>query len=175
MDIKRSGSQPSEKGPETYFTGTVRIDGRFSGSGGLSAATVTFQPGARTAWHTHPLGQTLLVTAGLGRAQREGGPIEEISTRRHRLVRAGREALARRDARLRDDAYCHCRNEGRLGCHLDGEGHGRAVRRGAEVMAEEGVAPKRKYGLVLMSRIPGSIAQSKRGASDAGNDSSWTR
>ena len=67
-----------EKGPENYFTGTVRIDARFSGSGGLSAATVTFQPGARTAWHTHPLGQTLLVTAGLGRAQREGGPIEEI-------------------------------------------------------------------------------------------------
>jgi len=78
MDIKRSGSQPSEKGPENFFTGTVRIDARFSGSGGLSAATVTFEPGARTAWHTHPLGQTLLVTAGLGRAQREGGPIEEI-------------------------------------------------------------------------------------------------
>ena len=78
MDIKRSGSQPSEKGPENYFTGTVRIDARFSGSGGLSAATATFEPGARTAWHTHPLGQTLLVTAGLGRAQREGGPIEEI-------------------------------------------------------------------------------------------------
>ena len=78
MDIKRSGSQPSQKGPETYFTGTVRIDARFSGSGGLSAATVTFEPGARTAWHTHPLGQTLLVTAGLGRVQREGGPIEEI-------------------------------------------------------------------------------------------------
>jgi len=64
MDIKRSGSQPSQKGPETYFTGTVRTDARFSGSGGLSAATVTFEPGARTAWHTHPLGQTL--------------PIEEI-------------------------------------------------------------------------------------------------
>jgi len=78
MDIKRSGSQPSQKGPESYFTGTVRIDSRFSGSGGLSAATVTFEPGARTAWHTHPLGQTLLVTAGLGHAQREGGSIEEI-------------------------------------------------------------------------------------------------
>jgi len=78
MDIRRSGSQPSEKGPESYFTGSVRIDARFSGSGGLSAATVTFEPGARTAWHTHPLGQTLIVTAGLGRAQREGGSIEEI-------------------------------------------------------------------------------------------------
>jgi quercetin dioxygenase-like cupin family protein len=78
MDIRHSGSQPSEKGPENYFTGSVRIDARFSGSGGLSAATVNFEPGARTAWHTHPLGQTLLVTAGLGRAQREGGSIEEI-------------------------------------------------------------------------------------------------
>ena len=79
MDIKRSGSQSSEKGPENYFTGSVRIDARFSGSGGLSAATVTFEPGARTAWHTHPLGQTLLVVSGLGRVQREGAPpIEEI-------------------------------------------------------------------------------------------------
>jgi quercetin dioxygenase-like cupin family protein len=78
MDIRRSGSQPSQKGSESYFTGTVRIDSRFSGNGGLSAATVTFEPGARTAWHTHPLGQTLLVTAGFGHAQREGGSIEEI-------------------------------------------------------------------------------------------------
>lgn len=80
MEIKRSGSQPSAKGPAEYFTGTVRIDARFSGSDGarVGGATVTFEPGARTAWHTHPLGQTLLVTAGLGRVQREGGPIEEI-------------------------------------------------------------------------------------------------
>jgi quercetin dioxygenase-like cupin family protein len=78
MDIRRSGSQPSQKGPEDYFTGAVRIDARFNGSGGLSAATVTFEPGARTAWHTHPLGQTLLVVSGLGRVQREGGSIEEI-------------------------------------------------------------------------------------------------
>ena len=70
MDIKRSGSQPSKKGPEDYFTGIVRIDAPFSGSGNLSGATVTFEPGARTAWHTHPLGQTLLVTAGLGRVQK---------------------------------------------------------------------------------------------------------
>src|SRR3954471_9240650 len=76
MDIKRSGSQPSKKGPEDYFTGIVRIDAPFSGN--LSGATVTFEPGARTAWHTHPLGQTLLVTVGLGRVQREGGPVEEI-------------------------------------------------------------------------------------------------
>ena len=78
MDIKRSGSQPSRSAPEKYFTGAVRIDAPFSGSGNLSGAAVTFEPGARTAWHTHPLGQTLLVTAGLGRVQREHGPIEEI-------------------------------------------------------------------------------------------------
>jgi quercetin dioxygenase-like cupin family protein len=78
MDIKRSGSQPSRKGPEDYFTGIVRMDAPFNAGGSLSGVTVTFEPGARTAWHTHPLGQTLLVVAGLGRAQREGGPVEEI-------------------------------------------------------------------------------------------------
>ena len=78
MDIKRCGSQPSAQGPADWFTGAVRIDAPFQGSGALGAATVTFEPGARTAWHTHPLGQTLLVTAGLGRAQRAGGEIEEI-------------------------------------------------------------------------------------------------
>lgn len=78
MDIKRSGAQPSAKGPAEYFTGTVRIDAPFAGGGALSGATVTFEPGARTAWHTHPLGQTLLVLSGLGRVQREGGPVEEI-------------------------------------------------------------------------------------------------
>ena len=78
MDIKRSGSAPSKKGPDAYFTGTVRLDAPFTGSGGLNGATVTFEAGARTAWHTHPLGQTLLVIAGFGRAQREGGPIEDI-------------------------------------------------------------------------------------------------
>jgi quercetin dioxygenase-like cupin family protein len=80
MEIKRGGSQPSAKGPEAYFTGNVRIDAPFSGSDGarVGGATVTFEPGARTAWHTHPLGQTLLVMSGFGRVQREGGPIEEI-------------------------------------------------------------------------------------------------
>jgi len=80
MDIKRSGSEPSTAGPADYFTGTVRIDARFAGTGEarVGGATVTFEPGARTAWHTHPLGQTLLVLSGLGRAQREGGPVEEI-------------------------------------------------------------------------------------------------
>lgn len=80
MDIKRVGSQPSIKGPEDYFTGTVRVDHLFQAGdpARVSGASVTFEPGARTAWHTHPLGQTLIVTAGLGRVQREGGPIEEI-------------------------------------------------------------------------------------------------
>ncbi|GAJ92182.1 cupin domain-containing protein [Agrobacterium rhizogenes] len=78
MQIKHSGAQPSRKGPEDYFTGAVRVDAPFSGSGNLSGGTVTFEPGARTAWHTHPLGQTLLVVSGIGRVQREGGPVEDI-------------------------------------------------------------------------------------------------
>jgi quercetin dioxygenase-like cupin family protein len=80
LDIKRSGSQPSGKGPAEYFTGTVRIDPLFEAAdpGRVVGASVTFEPGARTAWHTHPLGQTLIVTAGSGRAQRWGGPIDEI-------------------------------------------------------------------------------------------------
>ncbi len=80
MDIKRVGSQPSNKGPADWFTGTVRIDPLFAAEdpGRVTGASVTFEPGARTAWHTHPLGQTLIVTAGFGRVQREGGPIEEI-------------------------------------------------------------------------------------------------
>jgi quercetin dioxygenase-like cupin family protein len=80
MEIKRNGSQPSGKGPADWFTGTVRIDPLFQANAPAraSAASVTFEPGARTAWHTHPLGQTLIVTAGCGWAQRAGGPIEEI-------------------------------------------------------------------------------------------------
>jgi quercetin dioxygenase-like cupin family protein len=80
MDIKRSGSRPSGKGPAEYFTGTVRIDPLFQANDPARSlgASVTFEPGARTAWHTHPLGQTLIVTAGCGLAQRWGGPIEEI-------------------------------------------------------------------------------------------------
>lgn len=80
MDIKRSGSRPSGKGPAEWFTGTVRIDPQFSAPepARVSGALVTFEPGARTAWHTHPLGQTLLVMTGLGWVQRDGGPIEEI-------------------------------------------------------------------------------------------------
>lgn len=80
MKIIRTGSNASAKGPADYFTGTVRIDAPFQADAParVGGATVTFEPGARTAWHTHPLGQTLIVTAGLGRVQREGGPIEDI-------------------------------------------------------------------------------------------------
>jgi quercetin dioxygenase-like cupin family protein len=80
MEVKRNGSQPSGKGPSDYFTGTVRVDPLFTAPdpARIAGANVTFEPGARTAWHTHPLGQTLIVTSGLGRVQREGGPVEEI-------------------------------------------------------------------------------------------------
>ncbi|PSB10661.1 cupin domain-containing protein [Pleurocapsa sp. CCALA 161] len=80
MDIKRSGSQPSAKGPSEYFTGTVRIDPLFEAHdpARTSGASVTFEPGARTAWHTHPLGQTLSVTFGFGWVQQWNEPIQEI-------------------------------------------------------------------------------------------------
>jgi quercetin dioxygenase-like cupin family protein len=80
MEVKRNGSQPSQKGPEEYFTGSVRIDTPFQGSAParVGGAIVTFEPGARTAWHTHPLGQTLIVTSGCGWVQSEGGPKVEI-------------------------------------------------------------------------------------------------
>jgi quercetin dioxygenase-like cupin family protein len=80
MKVTRIGSQPSAKGLSEWFTGTVRIDQPFSASdpARVAGAVVTFEPGARTAWHTHPLGQTLIVTAGSGWAQHEGGPIDDI-------------------------------------------------------------------------------------------------
>jgi quercetin dioxygenase-like cupin family protein len=80
MEITRSGMQPSAQGPGDWFTGTVRIDPLFQAHAPARAAgnAVTFEPGARTAWHTHPLGQILIVTFGCGRVQREGGPVEEV-------------------------------------------------------------------------------------------------
>jgi quercetin dioxygenase-like cupin family protein len=80
MEIKRNGSRPSGTGPAEYFTGAVRVDPLFDAPdpARVRGAHVTFEPGARTAWHTHPLGQTLIVTSGLGWVQREGGQIEEI-------------------------------------------------------------------------------------------------
>ncbi|MFA5957737.1 cupin domain-containing protein [Hyphomicrobium sp.] len=80
MEIKRNNERVSNQGSSDYFTGSVRIDPLFQASdpARVASASVTFEPGARTAWHTHPLGQTLIVTAGLGWAQRDGGPVEEI-------------------------------------------------------------------------------------------------
>jgi quercetin dioxygenase-like cupin family protein len=80
MEITRIGSQPSARGPEDWFTGSVRVDPLFAPNDArrAAAASVTFEPGARTAWHTHPLGQTLIVTAGCGLVQHKGGPIEKI-------------------------------------------------------------------------------------------------
>jgi len=80
MEISRLGSQPSARGPADWFTGAVRIDSPFqrNAPARIGGATVTFEPGARTAWHTHPLGQTLIVTAGCGRVQREGAPVEDV-------------------------------------------------------------------------------------------------
>jgi quercetin dioxygenase-like cupin family protein len=82
MEIVRAGSKPSAMGPAEWFTGTVRVDPLFNAFdlARVQGASVTFEPGARTAWHTHPLGQTLVVVAGLGRVQRAGGRIEEIRT-----------------------------------------------------------------------------------------------
>ena len=80
MKITRCGSHPSGTGSPQWFTGTVRTDAPFQAEapGRVGGATVTFEPGGRTAWHTHPLGQTLIVTSGLGWVQREGGPVEEV-------------------------------------------------------------------------------------------------
>ena len=80
MKVQHSGTQPSRRGPAEYFTGSVRIDPLFEAPdpARTAGAIVTFEPGARTAWHTHPLGQTLIVTSGSGRVQRWGGPVEEI-------------------------------------------------------------------------------------------------
>lgn len=80
MEIKKAGSQPSAKGPSEWFTGTVRIDPLFTAADPalVAGVSVTFEPGARTTWHTHPLGQALIVTSGAGWVQREGGSIEDI-------------------------------------------------------------------------------------------------
>ncbi len=80
MEIKRGGSQPSRKGPAEYFSGSVRVDPLFEAPAParVSGGSVTFEPGARSAWHTHPLGQTLIITSGLGWVQREGGEIEQV-------------------------------------------------------------------------------------------------
>ena len=131
MEIFRAGETPSREGPTGWFTGRVRIDGLFNPAAPdrVQGAHVTFEPGARTAWHTHPLGQTLIVTSGVGRAQREGGPVEEIRPGDVRLVRTRREALARRLAGDRHDPHCHPGSRRRQGRRLDGTRQRRRLRR----------------------------------------------
>lgn len=129
MEIKRAGNQASARGPDEWFTGTVRIDAPFKGSGEarVGGATVTFEPGVRTAWHTHPLGQTLIVTSGLGWVQREGGPVEEIRPGDIVWFAPGEKHWHGASPPLRDDAYRHCRGAGRQDRRMDGEGHRRAI------------------------------------------------
>ena len=129
MEIKRIGSVPSGKGPADYFTGTVRVDKLIDAPdpARVNGASVTFEPGARTAWHTHPLGQTLdrhlrlWPRAALGRPHR-GDPAWGCD-----LVRAGREALARRGANHGDDAYGHSGEAQRQDRRVDGAGERRAI------------------------------------------------
>jgi quercetin dioxygenase-like cupin family protein len=131
MEVKRVGSQLSAKGPSEWFSGTVRIDPLFQAPDPtiVSGASVTFEPGARPAWHTHPLGQTLIVTAGCGWAQRCDGPIEEIRPGDVVLVLAGRKTLAWRYASNGNDARRHSRKKRRQGCRMAGVRERRAVRK----------------------------------------------
>ena len=107
MEIKRIGSQPSGKGPADWFTGTVRIDPLFQAPDPalVAGASVTFEPGARTAWHTHPLGQTLIVTAGCGWAQREGGPSMTSAMQMYARARRSRISRVQRTARQNGRIY----------------------------------------------------------------------
>jgi len=125
MEIKRSGSQPSTRGPSDWFTGTVSIDPLFQTSdpARVAGASVTFEPGARTAWHTHPLGQALIVTAGYGRAQRAGGPIEEISPGDVVWFAPGEK---HRHGAAPTTAMTHIAIQ-RQGRRLDGKGHRRPI------------------------------------------------
>ena len=129
--ITRSAAQPSQPAPTDHFTGAVRIDSSFQATAParLSGARVTFEPGARTAWHTHPLGQLLIVTAGTGRVQRWGDAVDEIRQGDVVWIPAGAEALARSRAQQLDGAHRHRRSARRQNRRLDGEGQRRAVRR----------------------------------------------
>ena len=146
MEIKRVGSQPSGKGPAEYFTGTVRIDPLFQAPdpARVGGASVTFEPGARTAWHTHPLGQTLIVTAGCGRVAARGRPDRGNPAGRRGLVSARREALARRNADDGDDAYRHSGSAERQDRRLDGKGQRRTIRPLSRTLDDTAAAPDRQ-------------------------------
>ena len=129
MEIKRSGLQPSGKGPVEYFTGTVRVDPLFDATdpARVLGASVTFEPSARTTWHTHPLGQTLIVTAGCGRVQRWGGRIEEISPGDVVWIPPAEKHWQWCGSHDGDDAYRHCRKARRQKRRLDGESQRRTL------------------------------------------------
>src|SRR4051794_17714792 len=109
MEITHAGSKPSGKGPADWFTGTVRIDPLFTAPSParVGGAAVTFEPGASTAWHTHPLGQTLIVTSGAGWVQRDGGPVEEIRPGDVVWFPPGEKHWARRDRHNCHDPHRH--------------------------------------------------------------------
>ena len=142
MEIKRAGSQPSGKGPTEWFTGMVRIDPLFPVTAPARGAgnAVTFEPRARTAWHTHPLGQVLIVTAGCGRAQREGGPIEEIRPG-DVVVFAPGEKHWHGAAHHRHDPHRYPGGARRQGGGVDGKGQRRAIPRlSARFASSAGIA-----------------------------------
>ncbi|WP_223808860.1 (R)-mandelonitrile lyase [Rufibacter hautae] len=124
MEIVKIGSQPSGKGPEDWFTGAVRIDPLFAANEARrgAGASVTFEPGARTAWHTHPLGQTLIVTAGCGWVQKEGGPVEEVHPGDVVWFELN-EKHWHGATPYRNDAHCHSRDPKWQSGGLDGESH----------------------------------------------------
>ena len=122
MDIHLAGSRPTRRAPPDYFTGTVLQDPIIAteAPARLASTRVSFEPGARTAWHTHPLGQTLYVISGVGRVQAKGGPIQGNPPRRRGLDSAGRKTLARRFADQRHDPHRHAGSARRQLRHLDG-------------------------------------------------------
>jgi hypothetical protein len=123
MEIRASGSTASRRAPADYFSGTVWQDPVIDtpSPGNVRATLVHFEPGARTAWHTHPAGQTLYILSGVGRVQSLGGPVREVPRRRRDLVLARREALARRRPNDHHVAYGDHRGERRQICHVDGK------------------------------------------------------
>src|SRR3979490_681426 len=169
MEITKSGSQPSARGPADWFTGSVRIDSPFQrpAPARIGGATVTFEPGARTAWHTHPRGQTLIVTAGVGRVQIEGGPIEEIRPGDVVWIPPGKRHLAWRLPYDGDDPPRHPGAPERQGRRVDGEGHGRAVHKRRDAIMSTGEPP----GLAavgLAELDPDQPARSRRDVLGAG-------
>ena len=163
MEIKRVGSQPSAKGPSEWFTGTVRIDPLFQAPDPalVQGASVTFEPGARTAWHTHPLGQTLIVTAGCGWAQRGGGPIEEIRPGDVVWFPPGEKHWHGATPTTAHDAHRHSGKARRQGGRLDGEGQRRTIppRLNAGPRHASGLAAGAPYELVRVGKSPPHAAQ----------------